>query len=255
MLFPELSFLDRIAAAADAGFEAVEFPFPYEEQAAKIARRCEAASVQVVLFNLPPGDLAAGDRGLACDPARRAEFRQSLAKAAHYAETLGCSQLNCLAGISPSTQLAPQFWAQEELERVLVENLQFAADAMADKGLCLLIEPINTQDMPGFFLNRSSQALRVMDAVNRPNLRLQYDIYHMQIMEGAVAETIETHIERIGHFQIADAPGRHEPGTGKINFTRIFSVIERLPYSGWIGCEYHPVGDTHFGLSWMDKFC
>lgn len=254
MLFQELPFLDRIAAARDAGFNGVEFPFPYDTPAESIAQQCEQLGQKVVLFNLPPGDFAAGDRGLACDPGRREEFRKSVIPALHYAEVLGCSQLNCLAGIGLAGTAAGAEGAIQQAEQSLVENLKYAADALAHHDLQLLTEPINTWDMPGFFLNRSAQALRVLDAVGRKNLKLQFDIYHMHRMEGALAETIRAHIGRIGHFQLADAPGRHEPGTGTIDYSSLLPLIEGLEYSGWVGCEYHPQADTAAGLGWMRRW-
>lgn len=253
MLFPELSFLDRISAAADAGFSAVEFPFPYDIPAEKIAQRCQQAGQKVVLFNLPPGNLSAGDRGFACDPRRREQFRKSLIPALHYAQVLGCSQLNCLAGMAPRSGGVSAVTV-EAMESALIENLKFAADALAHQNLKLLTEPINTQDMPGFYLNRSAHALRVIGAVGRGNLKLQYDIYHMQLMEGELASSIGAHIGQIGHFQIADAPGRHEPGTGTINYSQLFRLIEKLNFQGWIGCEYHPLHGTQAGLAWMEKY-
>jgi hydroxypyruvate isomerase len=247
MLFRELTFLDRFAAAAQAGFRAVEFPFPYEYPLAQLQERLAATGLIAVLHNLPPGNSAKGERGIACQPERKGEFQDSVGLAIDYAKGLGCPQVNCLAGIAPEVPVERAF-------RTLADNLQFAAAHLDAAGIRLLIEPINTRDMPGFFLSRSEQALAVLDAVGSSNLWLQYDVYHMQVMEGDLAHTIEKCFSRIGHFQVADNPGRHEPGTGEINYSFLFRLIERLGYTGWIGCEYHPLGDTFAGARWLDPY-
>ncbi len=229
MLFQEYDFLDRFDAAARAGFEAVEYVSPYEYPADKIATRLERAGLEQALFNLPVGDWAAGERGLAILPDRIEEFRRSVDTAAHYAQALGCKQVNCLAGIAPADAV------EAELETVFVENLRYAADRLGEAGIHLLIEPINDRiDMPGFFLTRSGQALDIIDKVGSPNLFLQYDIYHMQIMEGDLARTMENNLAAINHVQLADNPGRHEPGTGEINyrFPVRSSRPDRLPGLG-----------------------
>lgn len=247
MLFGELPFRERFAAAARAGFSAVEYPFPYAYPLAELKEKLEQSGLVQVLHNLPPGDFAKGERGIACLPDRRGEFQDSVGLALEYARGLRCSQVNCLAGIAPEVRRDVAF-------RTFVDNLKFAAQSLEQAGIRLLIEPINTTDMPGFFLCNSAQALAVLDAVGSPNLALQYDVYHMQVMEGEPARSIAHCISRIGHFQVADHPGRHEPGTGSIDYRSLFGLIERLGYTGWIGCEYHPLGDTLAGSSWLDAY-
>ncbi len=249
MLFTEVDFLDRFQAAAEAGFKGVEYLFPYDFEAAEIKRRLDDNGLTQVLFNLPAGDWAAGERGIACHPDRIAEFREGVERAIAYARVLGNTQVNCLAGIKPEGV------SDAEARQTLVENLRYAADKLADAGILLIAEPINTRDIPGFFLNRTEQALQVFDEVASDNLKLQYDIYHMQIMEGDLAPTIETHFDRIAHVQIADNPGRHEPGTGEINYPFLFAHLDRLGYQGWIGAEYKPAGRTQEGLGWLDAVC
>lgn len=245
MLFDERPFLDRFEAAAEAGFTAVEFQFPYALDPADIARRLEQFRLTPVLHNLPGGDWEKGERGIACHPDRMEEFRTGVSTAILYAKTMGCAQLNCLAGIGP-VGAAPDI-----LRRTLVENLRFAADVLGAEGLRLLIEPINTRDIPGFFLNRTAQALDIIEDVGAPNLLLQYDIYHMQVMEGDIARTIQANLPRIGHVQIADNPGRNEPGTGELNWPFLFAHLDRIGYDGWIGCEYRPAATTEAGLGWL----
>lgn len=246
MLFTEEDFLDRFKAAADAGFKGVEYLFPYDYPAADIRQRLDDFGLTQVLFNLPAGDWAAGERGIACHPDRVEEFRVGVDRAIDYAKVLGNTQVNCLAGIQPEGV------SDAEARRTLVENLRFAADRLADAGILLIAEPINTRDIPGFFLNRTEQALALFDEVGSRNLKLQYDIYHMQIMEGDLAPTIEKHLDRIAHVQLADNPGRHEPGTGEINYPFLFAHLDRLGYDGWIGCEYKPKAGTQEGLGWLD---
>jgi len=246
MLFTEVDFLDRFQAAAEAGFKGVEYLFPYDFEAAEIKRRLDDNGLTQVLFNLPAGDWAAGERGIACHPDRVAEFREGVERAIAYARVLGNTQVNCLAGIKPEGV------SDAEARQTLVGNLRYAADKLADAGILLIAEPINTRDIPGFFLNRTEQALQIFDEVAGDNLKLQYDIYHMQIMEGDLAPTIETHFDRIAHVQIADNPGRHEPGTGEINYPFLFAHLDRLGYQGWVGAEYKPAGRTEEGLGWLD---
>ncbi|MBZ9558474.1 MULTISPECIES: hydroxypyruvate isomerase [unclassified Modicisalibacter] len=246
MLFTEEEFLDRFEAAADAGFKGVEYLFPYDYPAADIKQRLDDHGLTQVLFNLPAGDWAAGERGIACHPDRIEEFRTGVDRAIEYAKVLGNTQVNCLAGIRPEGV------SDADARRTLVENLSFAAGKLADAGIRLIAEPINTRDIPGFFLNRTEQALAIFDEVGSRNLKLQYDIYHMQIMEGDLAPTIEKHLDRIAHVQLADNPGRHEPGTGEINYPFLFAHLDRLGYDGWIGCEYKPKADTQEGLGWLD---
>ncbi|MBB3231485.1 hydroxypyruvate isomerase [Halomonas stenophila] len=246
MLFTEVDFLDRFQAAAEAGFKGVEYLFPYDFEAAEIKRRLDDNGLTQVLFNLPAGDWGAGERGIACHPDRVEEFRAGVDRAIEYARVLGNTQVNCLAGIKPSGV------SDDEARQTLVSNLRFAAEKLEAAGLLLIAEPINTRDIPGFFLNRTEQALAIFDEVGSGNLKLQYDIYHMQIMEGDLAPTIEKHFDRIAHVQLADNPGRHEPGTGEINYPFLFAHLDRLGYQGWIGCEYKPRAGTREGLGWLD---
>ncbi|SDN62730.1 hydroxypyruvate isomerase [Halomonas shengliensis] len=246
MLFTEVDFLDRFAAAARAGFKGVEYLFPYDHPAEEIRRRLEDNGLEQVLFNLPAGDWAAGERGIACHPDRVEEFREGVERAIAYARVLGNTQVNCLAGIQPEGV------GDDQARQTLVENLRFAADRLAAEGILLIAEPINTRDIPGFFLNRTEQALAIFDEVGSDNLKLQYDIYHMQIMEGDLAPTIEKYFDRIAHVQIADNPGRHEPGTGEIHYPFLFAHLDRLGYQGWVGAEYKPAGRTEEGLGWLD---
>jgi len=244
MLFNEVPFLERFGAAAAAGFEAVEFLFPYDFDKGTIVELLKTHKLQIALHNLPAGDWGKGERGIACHPDRKEEFRAGVVKAIDYATALGAPRLNCLAGIKP------QGVTDAEARATLVENLRYAAPKFADAGLELLVEHINTRDIPGFFLSRTAQTLEVIEEVGAPNLKLQYDIYHAQVMEGDLARTLEREFPRIGHIQIADNPGRHEPGTGEINYGYLFRRIDELGYAGWIGCEYKPLGTTQAGLSW-----
>lgn len=249
MLFTEVPFLDRFARAAQAGFEAVEFMFPYAHSPQEIKAQLDATGLRAVLHNLPAGDWDGGERGIACDPARVAEFRAGVAQGVAYATALGVPQLNCLAGKAPAG-------ADDALLRhTLVGNLRFAAAALHQAGLRLLVEPINQHDMPGFYLQRTAQALSVLDEVGAPNAFVQYDVYHAQRTEGELAATLERHLARIGHIQIADNPGRHEPGTGEINYRFLFQHLERIGYQGWVGAEYRPATTTEAGLGWRAALC
>ncbi|RYG12210.1 MAG: hydroxypyruvate isomerase [Burkholderiales bacterium] len=244
MLFTEVPFLERFAAARAAGFDAVEylFPYPYPREALRAALRDNALTQ--VLHNLPAGDWDAGERGIACHPDRVTEFQDGVARAISYATFLECPQVNCLAGKLPAGV------AREEAHATLVGNLGFAAAALGEAGIRLLIEPINSLDIPGFFLTRTDQALALMDEVGSPNLFLQYDIYHAQRTEGELGATLRDHLARIGHIQLADNPGRNEPGTGEINYRWLLAHIDALGYSGTIGCEYKPRTTTAEGLGW-----
>ena len=245
MLFTELPFLDRFDAAAAAGFEAVEFLFPYAHPAQEIRKRLDANGLQLVLHNLPAGNWDAGERGIACLPERTDEFRSGVARALEYAAVLGVRQLNCLAGKAP-TGADPAL-----LQRTLVDNLRYAALELRCSGLQLLLEPINAYDIPGFFVNRTDHALALLDEVGLDNVWLQYDIYHAQRTEGELAATLTRHLKRIAHIQVADNPGRHEPGTGEIHWDFLFRHIDALGYAGWIGCEYKPAAGTQAGLGWL----
>jgi len=244
LMFTEVDFLDRFAPARAQGFEAVECQFPYAFEAAELADRLGRNSLQLVLHNLPAGNWAAGERGLACDPARVAEFQAGVALALDYAGKLGVRQLHCLAGIAPP-QVAPLL-----AHTTYVANLRYAAGKLAPHGIDLLIEPLNTFDMPGYFLSGSAQAGAIIAECGVSNLFMQYDLYHMQRMEGELANTLRAHLPLIKHIQLADVPGRHEPGTGEIDFPTLFKLIDALGYDGWIGCEYIPAGDTVAGLGW-----
>jgi len=245
MLFTEGPFLDRFKTAREAGFDAVEFMFPYEFKASDIAAALKDNGLDLVLHNLPPGDWAAGDRGTACDPGRVQEFRDGVEKAIDYARALGCPKLNCLAGKLPGG-VAP-----EKARGVLVENLRYAAERLAAANVGLLIEPVNSRAIPGFFVDRPSLGFSIVSEVGSPNLKVQYDIFHAQVMEGDLANTMEREWASIGHIQIADNPGRHEPGTGEINYPFLFKRIDELGYKGAIGCEYNPATTTAAGLGWL----
>jgi len=245
MLFTEYDFLDRFDAAARAGFAGVEYVGAYDHAPETVASRLKKNNLTQVLFNLPPGNWAAGERGIAVLPDRVEEFRRGVDTAIVYAKATGCGQINCLAGI------APEGADRGELEKVFIDNLKYAAPRLKEAGVRLLIEPINLLDIPGFFLNTSRQALAIIDRIGSDNLYLQYDIYHMQIMEGDLARTIEKNLGRIAHIQLADNPGRHEPGTGEINYPFLYEHLKRIGYTGWIGAEYKPRAGTEAGLGWL----
>jgi hydroxypyruvate isomerase len=248
MLFTEVPFLDRFERAANAGFTAVEFLFPYAFEAKEIKSRLDGNGLQLVLHNLPAGDWDAGERGIACHPGRVAEFREGVAKAVQYATTLGTPRVNCLAGKVPAGVDAGS------LRETFVENLRYAAGELKKAGLNLLIEPINPFDIPGFYLNRTDQALAILDEVGADNAFVQYDIYHAQRVEGEIAATVQKHLARIGHIQLADNPGRNEPGTGELNWSFLFRHLDKIGYSGHIGCEYKPAASTEAGLGWRQQF-
>ena len=247
MLFNEVPFLDRFELAAKSGFKAVEFLFPYPFPAADIKQRLDQHQLTLVLHNLPAGDWEAGERGIACHPDRKEEFRAGVAKAIEYAKALGVHQLNCLAGKVPTGSDI------KVVHETFVENLRYAASELNKANLRLLIEPINTFDIPGFFLNTTQQAIDILSEVGADNLFVQYDIYHAQRMEGELANTIEKNLTKIAHIQLADNPGRNEPGTGEINYAYLFKFLEHLGYSGWIGCEYKPKTTTEAGLGWIKQ--
>ena len=248
MMFNEVDFLNRIDAAANAGFKGVEYLFPYDYPAEQIRERLDAHALKQVLFDLPAGDWGGGDRGLGCLPDRVGEFQDGVGKAVEYARALDCGLLTCLAGIPPEGT------DPEAATRTLIENMRFAAPLAAAAGVKLLLEPINTRDIPGYFVSTSAQGIAILDEVRHENAWLQYDIYHMQVMEGDLAQTIERLQDRIPHFQLADNPGRNEPGTGEINYPFLFSFIDGLGYDGWIGCEYRPAGVTEEGLGWASAY-
>jgi hydroxypyruvate isomerase len=248
LLFTEVEFPARFAAAARAGFRYVEYQFPYSWAADDVADWARAAGVEVVLHNLPAGDFAKGDRGIACLPERVNEFREGVARAIEYARAVRCPRLNCLAGVIPPDAARARYF------EALVENLAYAAAQLKGAGIDLMIEACNTRTIPGFFLHHSRQVIEAIDAAGTDNAYLQYDIFHMQIMEGDLAQTIERLLPRIGHIQLADVPDRHEPGTGEINFPWLLDTIDRIGYSGAIGCEYNPRADTVAGLAWARPY-
>lgn len=247
MLFNEVPFLDRFERAARAGFDAVEFLFPYAYPVAELKQRLTEHRLQLVLHNLPAGDWDAGERGIACLPDRVAEFRDSVARAVEVGSALGVPQMNCLAGKAPAGV------DDAALRSTFVANLRHAAAALKKANIRLLIEPINFYDIPGFYLNRTAQAIDILDEVGSDNLFVQYDIYHAQRMEGELIATMTKHLARIGHIQLADNPGRHEPGSGEIHYDNVFAALDRIGYAGWIGCEYKPATSTEAGLGWLAR--
>ena len=248
MMFNEVDFLERFLKAAKAGFKAVEYMFPYDWQKDQLIDALNQNGLKQVLHNLPAGDWAGGDRGIACLPDRKTEFEEGVGLAIEYAKALKCSNLNCLVG------LTPQGNSQAKVHETVIDNLRFAAAALEKEGIRLLVEALNNEAVPGFHLVRTQEVLQLLDDADHPNIWLQYDVYHMQIMEGNLIQTISKNISRVGHIQIADNPGRHEPGTGEINFTNLFKAIDRTGYSGWIGCEYVPAGKTEDGLGWIKSY-
>lgn len=248
MMFNEVDFLGRFERASKAGFKGVEFLFPYEWERQELAEKLDKHGLEQVLYNLPAGNWSAGERGIACLPRRVGEFQEGVGLAIEYAKALRCPRLNCIAGITPKDVPA------EKVRQTMVDNLRFAATALEKEGIRLLVEPLNNQDIPEFYLVHTQDALRLLAEVNHPNLWLQYDIYHMQIMEGNLTRTILDNLARIAHIQLGDNPGRHEPGTGEINFTNLLRSIDEAGYDGWIGCEYKPAGVTEDGLEWVRPY-
>lgn len=245
MLFTEVPFMERFAQARAAGFTHVEYLFPYPFPAADLRAALDKNGLKQVLFNLPAGDWAAGDRGIAAQPGRSEEFRAGVPKALEYARVLGVNRLNCLVGKRVAGRSDDEHW------QTVVQNVRFAATALAAQGIELVVEPINHYDIPGFFINRTEQALRLIDEVGQPNVRVQFDLYHAQREEGEVTATFRKHIARIGHVQIADNPGRNQPGTGELNFPFLFRELDAAGYTGWVGLEYIPKPDTVASLGWM----
>ncbi len=248
MLFNEVDFTDRFKIASESGFRGVEYLFPYSHPKEMLAELLTRHGLTQVLHNLPAGDWAKGERGIAVLPDRVGEFQDGVGCAIEYAQALGCQQLNCLAGISPAAT------DPDKLHETLVSNVRFAGQKLKAHGIKLLIEAINTLDMPGFHLSRTQQVLDLIDAVDCDNVYVQYDIYHMQRMEGELAGTIKKNLPRISHLQLADNPGRNEPGTGEINYPFLFDYIDRIGYAGWIGCEYKPATTTGNGLGWLKPY-
>jgi hydroxypyruvate isomerase len=248
MMFNEAPFLDRFDAAAKAGFKGVEFLFPYDHPAADIRSRLDGAGLELVLFNMPPGDWAAGERGTASLLGRQQEFRDGVHRAIDYAGALGCKLVHCMAGIPPAGV------AHGTAEALYAANLAWAAEHTAAAGLRIALEPINHRDMPGFFLNTTSQAADIVEALGRDRAGLQFDLYHTQITEGDLTKRMAALLPIIVHMQLADVPARHEPGTGEIGWDYVLPQIDALGYAGWVGCEYRPAGDTVAGLAWRTRF-
>ena len=248
MMFQEVDFPARFEAAARAGFKGVEYLFPYDYEVNQLVDLLRENNLQQVLHNLPAGNWGEGERGIAILPGRVGEFQDGVEKAITYANALGCRQVNVLSGI------APQGLDPATLRQTLVDNLKFAAGELDKHDIRLIVEAINTRDIPGFFLCGTQQTMEVIRATGSDNIQLQYDIYHMQIMEGDLAPTIERYADHIGHIQVADTPGRHEPGTGEINYPFLFDFLDRIGYAGWIGCEYVPAATTTEGLGWFEPY-
>jgi hydroxypyruvate isomerase len=248
MMYTEVPFLDRFARARASGFAAVEFLFPYEFPAVEIATRLKDNGLSQVLFNAPPGDWAKGERGQAALPGRQAEFREGVKTALDYATTLACPRLHLMAG------LAPAGVARDTLLSTYAANLAWAAEECAKAGVLPVIEPINHRDIPGFFLNTTDEAAAIIQAVGPGKLGMQFDLYHCQITEGDIVKRVERHLPLIAHMQVADNPGRNEPGTGEVNWPFVFKAIDALGFPGWIGCEYRPAGETEAGLGWFAEY-
>jgi hydroxypyruvate isomerase len=248
VLFTEVDFLERFARASQAGFRAVECQFPYQYRLDALAEQLRRYELVQVLHNMPAGDWSRGDRGIACLSDRVGEFQEGLGLAIEYATVLGCTRVNCLSGVAPAGA------DRDALHRTFVDNLRFAARALKERGITLVIEPLNIRDTPGFFLQTCGQAVQIIHDVGADNLSLQFDVYHAHIMEGDVLESIRQHLPYIAHVQIADDPGRHEPGTGAINFPSVFRALESANYDGWIGCESLPSTTTEEGLKWLNRY-
>ena len=245
MMFNEVPFLERFDTAARAGFSAVEFLFPYEYSPEEVAGTAKAAGVQIVLFNMPPGNWAAGERGLTGLPGREQEFRDNVTKAVTYAKALGVPRVHAMAGIAPaSADLAA-------CKATLIANLKFAAAELAKHNLTLLLEAINTRDMPGFLVNTQKDSYAICKAVGTPNMKMQMDLYHMQVMEGDLATSLKKYASHCGHIQIAGCPERNEPDTGEVRYEYLFKLLDQIGYEGWLGCEYRPAGKTNEGLRWL----
>jgi len=253
MLFTEVPFLKRFESAANSGFDYIEYLFPYEWDASTLATLLKQHQLKQVLFNLPPGDWSAGERGIACLPDRKEEFKRGVDLALAYADTLGVSQLNCLAGLTPNiTATGNKLTEYSRHWDTLHENIAYAASQLEQHHITLMLEPINSKvDMPGFFLDTLGKTKLLIKSLNLPNIKIQFDIYHMQIMQGDILRSIQENLELIGHIQFADCPGRHEPGTGELNFDRIFQVLDQINYSGWVSAEYIPQQNSQNSLSWF----
>jgi hydroxypyruvate isomerase len=250
MLYPEHDFLDRFAAAAHDGFEAVEYLFPYAYEAAALARRLADSGLRQVLFNAPPGDWDAGERGLACLPGREAEFREGVLRALAYADALACPRVHVMAGVAPADV------DRAALRATFLANVAWAATQAAAHGVDVLLEPINRRDIPGFFVNRQDDAHAIVLEVGAPNLKVQMDLYHLQVVEGDIATKLRRYLPtgRVGHLQVAGVPARQEPDIGEINYPWLFDLVDEIGFDGWIGCEYRPRADTSAGLGWLREY-
>lgn len=248
MMFQEVGFLDRFGAAAAAGFTGVEYLFPYDFPAPEVAARLQQHRLTQALFNLPPGDWGKGERGLAALPGREDEFRAGVERGLEYAAATGCRQLHAMAGVWPAGR------DRREGREVYVANIRHAAGRAAPRGVNILIEPVNTRDIPGFYLNTTTDALPILEEVGRDNVRLQLDLYHCQIMEGDLAKHVRTLAGRYTHVQIAGVPDRHEPDQGEVNFTYLLDLLDEVGYTGWVGLEYRPAADTRAGLGWARRW-
>lgn len=247
-LFTEVPFPQRFQLAAQAGFRGVEFMSPYEYRPEDVAAWARSAGVETVLFNLPAGDWAGGERGLACLPHREADFRESVERALVYADALGCRRVHCMAGLRPARE------SETETRRRFVSRLRHAADRFSAAGITVLIEPINSRiDMPGYWLDTPAKAFELREEIARDNVRVQLDVYHATVMGDDAAELLRAHLRNIAHLQIADHPGRHEPGTGEIDFPSLFTLLDALPYEGWVACEYRPQANTGASFGWLDR--
>jgi hydroxypyruvate isomerase len=247
MMFNEVPFLERFASASDAGFQAVEFLFPYEYSPEEVQKRAQATGIEIVLFNLPPGDWSAGERGIACIPGREGEFRKSVELGLKYATQLGVRRLHAMAGIPPRSS------DPAACRATYIANLKYAAEQLVRDEITLVLEAINTRDMPFFFVSRQEETNAICEAVGAPNVKMQMDLYHMQVMEGDLATTLKRYMHRCGHVQVAGCPERNEPDTGEIRYEYLFRLLDELNYTGWIGCEYRPKGKTSEGLGWFHR--
>ena len=245
MMFNEVPFLERFETAARAGFSAVEFLFPYEYSPEQVAGTAKAAGVQIVLFNMPPGNWAAGERGLTGLPGREQEFRDNVTKAVTYAKALGVPRIHAMAGVAPAGA------DMAACKATLIANLKFAAAELAKHDLTLLLEAINTRDIPGFLVNTQKESYAICEAVGAPNMKMQMDLYHMQVMEGDLATSLTKYAPHCGHIQIAGCPERNEPDTGEVRYEYLFKLLDQIGYEGWLGCEYRPAGKTNEGLRWL----
>ncbi|MBV7264395.1 hydroxypyruvate isomerase family protein [Photobacterium sp. WH24] len=248
MLFTEVPFIERFGQASKAGFRAVEFLFPYDYEAGLLAEQLSSHQLEQALFNMPPGDWAAGERGIAALPDRIEEFEQSVDVALHYAQALSCKKVHAMAGI-----LSPDFSVEAHRE-TFIRNLRYAADRFAVHGICVMIEPLNSRDVPNYFVAHQRDAVELIKAIDRPNVKLQFDVYHAQIMDGDLSVLIKEVADYIGHVQIASVPSRHEPCEGEVNYPFLFGELDKSGYQDWIGCEYNPQQGTLEGLGWVTPY-